>query len=164
MTDNFSLMAHLVPRLTRQVENAATDALAYILNRSDGAMQALNDLLREGGFAIEPLVRVRPQVTFPDGSIPDMAGYDKSNRLRLCRSKVLALSKIKPPPNCSTNLVQQLSWLLSLEFLPCGRRWQMEQQSRLEPIESPSGMQRAKVIWTEPRDTEIQLKLGPIAQ
>ena len=59
MSDDSSLMAHLVPRLTsRQVENAATDALAYILNTSDGTMQALNDLLREGGFAIEPVARV----------------------------------------------------------------------------------------------------------
>ena len=68
MADYSSLMAHLVPRLTSQVENAATDALAYILNRSEGAIQALNDLLREGGFDIEPIVRVETQVSYPDGS------------------------------------------------------------------------------------------------
>ena len=36
MADNVTLMAYLVPKLTRQVENAATDALAYILNGSAG--------------------------------------------------------------------------------------------------------------------------------
>ena len=50
MVNDSSLMAHLIPMLTRQVENAATDALAYILNTSDGPMQALNDLLGEGGL------------------------------------------------------------------------------------------------------------------
>ena len=83
MADNATLMAYLVPRLTRQVENAATDALNYILNRDTGSMQALNDLLREGGFDIEPIDRVETQVTYEDGSRPDMAGYDKDNVKRV---------------------------------------------------------------------------------
>ena len=83
MADKSSLMAFLVPKLTGQVENAATEALGYILSRSDGAMQALNDLLRGGGFDIEPIVRVETQVTYPDGSRPDVAGYDKNNVARL---------------------------------------------------------------------------------
>ena len=36
MADSDTLMAYLVPRLTAQVENAATEALGYILNRSPG--------------------------------------------------------------------------------------------------------------------------------
>ena len=167
MTDNFSLMAHLVPRLTRQVENAATDALAYILNRSDGAMQALNDLLREGGFAIEPLVRVRPQVTFPDGSIPDMAGYDKNNIVRmlveakfwhsLSEDQTVGYAQLLDQPGPATLLLIAPEPRIPTLWAEIHR--QMEQQSRLEPIESPSGMQRAKVIWTEPRETEIHLLL-----
>ena len=83
MADDSTLMAYLVPKLTSQVENAATDALAYILNRSAGSMQALNELLGEGGFDIEPVTRVETQVTYEDGSRPDMAGYDKGNVVRL---------------------------------------------------------------------------------
>ncbi len=83
MSDDNTPMAHLVPRLTSQVESAATDALGYILNRSPSSMQALNDLLQEGGFDIEPIAKVETQITYEDGSRPDMAGYDKNNVKRL---------------------------------------------------------------------------------
>ena len=35
MEDDYSLLAHLVSKLTSQVEDAATDALAYVLNKSE---------------------------------------------------------------------------------------------------------------------------------
>ena len=93
MADYQSLMAYLVPRLTRQVENAATDALAYILNGSNGTMRALNGLLQEGGFSIEPVSKVETQVTYEDGSRPDMAGYDRNNGKRLLgRGEILGSS------------------------------------------------------------------------
>ena len=44
MADNSSLMAHLIPRLTIQVENAATDARGYIPNSSTQGMQVLNEV------------------------------------------------------------------------------------------------------------------------
>ncbi len=167
MADESSLMAHLVPRLTPQVENAATEALAYILKRSDETMQALNDLLREGNFPIEPVVRVSTQVTFPDGSIPDMAGYDKSNRLRLVveakfwhslsEDQTVGYGQLLDQPGPATLLLIAPEPRLPILWAEIHR--QMEQHSRLEPIESPSGMQRAKVIWTEPRDTHLHLLL-----
>ncbi len=83
MPEDRSLLAHLVPRLTRQVENAATDALGYILNNSDSAMRALNNLLNEVTPNIEPVIRVETQVTYEDGSRPDMAGYDADGVKRL---------------------------------------------------------------------------------
>ena len=67
MPEDRSLLAHLVPKLTSQVENAATDALGYILNTSDSAMRALNSLLGEASSGIEPVVRVETQVTYEDG-------------------------------------------------------------------------------------------------
>ena len=168
MSDDSSLMAHLVPRLTPQVENAATEGLAYILNSSDGTMQALNDLLREGGFAIEPVVRVSTQVTFPDGSIPDMAGYDKSNRLRLVVEAKFWHSLSEDQTSGYAQLLNQPGPATLLLIAPEPRiptLWaeihrHIEQHSRLEPIESPLGMRRAKVIWTKPRDTEIHLLLA----
>ncbi len=79
MPDDSTLLAHLVPRLTQQVENAATDALGYILNKSEAAMGALNDLLQEDDFDMEPINRVETQVFSEDGSRPDMAGYTENN-------------------------------------------------------------------------------------
>lgn len=81
--DATTLLAHLVPKLTPQVENAATDALGYVLNRSATSREALTDLLGEGGFDMPPIVRVQTQVTYEDGSCPDMAGYDETGAKRL---------------------------------------------------------------------------------
>ena len=83
MSDDATLMAHLIPRITNQVEDAATDALGYILNRSPESREALTDLLREGGFAMPPIARVATQVAYEDGSRPDMAGYDENDVKRL---------------------------------------------------------------------------------
>ncbi len=167
MPSETSLMAHLVPTLTPQVENAATEALAYILNGSSQCMQALSELLQEGGFGIEPIVRVRAQVTFPDGSKPDMAGYDKNNRLRLVveakfwhtlsEDQTVGYAKLLTQPGPATLLLIAPEPRIPTLWAEIHR--QMEQQSRLEAIESPSGMQRAKVIWTEPRETETHLLL-----
>lgn len=81
--DATTLMAHLVPKLTGQVENAATDALGYILNKSAMSREALTDLLGESGFDMPPIARVETQVTYEDGSRPDMAGYDETGAKRL---------------------------------------------------------------------------------
>ena len=80
--DATTLLAHLVPKLTLQVENAATDALGYVLNKSATSREVLTDLLGEGGFDV-PIVRVETQVTYEDGSRPDMAGYDENGAKRL---------------------------------------------------------------------------------
>ena len=83
MVENDTLLAFLVPKLNRQVENAATDALGYILNKSERCREALNRLLQHGNFTVEPVVRVETQVIYEDGSRPDMAGYDRNNAVRL---------------------------------------------------------------------------------
>ena len=83
MTQEPTLLAHLVPRLTSQVEDAATDALAFILNKSEACRGVLDDLLRDEDFEPEPITRVETQVTYEDGSRPDMVGYDPSGAKRL---------------------------------------------------------------------------------
>ena len=81
MVEDPTLLAHLVPRLTRQVEDVATDALAFILNESAACRRTLHDLL--GDSDLEPIDEVRTQVTYKDGSRPDMVGYDESGAKRL---------------------------------------------------------------------------------
>ncbi len=78
-----TLLAYLVPKLTSRVEDTATDALAFILNRSEACLGALDRLLRDQDFRMEPITAVRTQVTYEDGSRPDMAGYDRNGAKRL---------------------------------------------------------------------------------
>ena len=83
MSNDDTLLAYLVPKLTNQVENAATDGLCYILQKSEAARNAFNLLLQQGGYAGSPIVSVETQVAYEDGSRPDMAGYDEDDVKRL---------------------------------------------------------------------------------
>ena len=51
MSDNNTLLGHLVPKLPVSTENAAVEALAFILNDSEAAMAAFNALIGEGVLA-----------------------------------------------------------------------------------------------------------------
>ena len=83
MDDESSLLAYLVPRLTSRGEDTATDALAFILNKSEACRRALESLLSDQDFVIGPLTRFQTQVTYEDGSRPDMVGYDRGDTVRL---------------------------------------------------------------------------------
>lgn len=83
MSNTDTLLSYLVPKLTSQVENAATDGLGYILEKSELTLKVFNGLLREGGFGGKPIVSVETQVAYEDGSRPDMAGYDEDDLKRL---------------------------------------------------------------------------------
>ena len=157
MANSDTLMAYLIPRLTVQVENAATDALGYILNRSTRSMQALNDLLREGGFGIEPITRVETQVTYEDGSRPDMAGYDKNNVKRLLVEAKFWAALLDEQASGYAQQFDEPGPAVLLFICPEVRiqtllveiRRQMEKQSELEFINSSPGVQRAKITGTE---------------
>lgn len=83
MPDIDTLLAYLVPRMTSRIEDTATDALAFILNKSGDCRAAFNRMIREAGFDLEQIVRFQTQVTYEDGSRPDMNGYDKNGVKRL---------------------------------------------------------------------------------
>ena len=84
MRDSETVLAYLVPRLTGQVEDAATEALGHILNRSPDCLDSLRRMLeKEVGFELATIARVATQVTYKDGTRPDMAGYDSEDRKRL---------------------------------------------------------------------------------
>lgn len=83
MSDESTLLAYLVPRLTNQQEDVATDALAFILNSSEACRVALGNLLSGDGFDLGVLSRLETQVTYDDGSRPDMVGYDSRGCGRL---------------------------------------------------------------------------------
>ena len=157
MADSDTLMAYLVPRLTAQVENAATEALGYILNRSPRSMQTLNDLLREGGFDIEPVTMVDTQVTYEDGSRPDMAGYDKNNVKRLLVEAKFYAALLEGQASGYAQQFDEPGPAALLFICPEVRiptlwasiRQQIGKQWELETIDSPSGGRRARLVGTE---------------
>lgn len=83
MDGGLTLLAHLVPKLTSQVEDAASEALAFILNKSELCRRALGDFLQGEGFEPKTISRVATQITFEDGSRPDVVGYDEGNNPRV---------------------------------------------------------------------------------
>ena len=83
MAESHTLLAHMVSRLTSQGENAATEALAYILNKSAPCRDALIVLLGDSDRVPDALARFETQVTAPDGTRPDMVGYDRTETTRV---------------------------------------------------------------------------------
>lgn len=83
MPDDHSLLAHMVPKLTRGVEDAATDALAFILNESMPCRGALVEMVRVGDRQLPELVDVKTQVTVSDKARLDLVAYDRSRLKRL---------------------------------------------------------------------------------
>ena len=80
MAENDTLLAYLVPKLTSGVEDAATEALAYILKKSAASMESLADLV---GVDAAQIGRIETQVTAPDGSQPDLVCFDTGNEKRI---------------------------------------------------------------------------------
>ena len=71
MSENDTLLAHLAPRIAGGSENAAVEALAYILNKTESTAAAFNDLVSvAAGLAVERCTVFRTQVTAEDNSRP----------------------------------------------------------------------------------------------
>ena len=84
MAESKSVLAHLMPSFYQPIEDRGTDALAYILNRSEACRGALSGLLHEAGSSPDPMHRFKTQVQFDDGkSIVDMVGNDGAGKNRL---------------------------------------------------------------------------------
>ena len=84
MTDNDdTLLASLTHRLAGAVEDTATDALAYILNKSAGCRRALADLVGDGSFELRLLTHAVTQIAPENTGRLDLVAYDDSGSLRL---------------------------------------------------------------------------------
>ena len=87
MTSGDTLLGYLVPRLTRQVEVAATKALAYILNRPGPAKEVFNDFLQGIiGPDLQAVDKVVVEESYEDdGNLGrlDFVGYDKGVEKRV---------------------------------------------------------------------------------
>ena len=160
MSEDDTLLAHLIQKYTGRHEDAATDAIAYILNKSDEAMGALNDLLRNDGFGIEPIARVRTQVSYEDGkSRPDMTGEDKRGMTRLLVESKFGAPLLEGQASHYIKLLDEPAVLLfiapqaRIPTLWAEIRREME-ASDLEDLASPPDVLRAKVS-----DADLHLML-----
>ena len=73
--DNNSLLAHLAYKFSGQTETTATEALGYILSRSEAARNALRDMLKTGGADVGSIARVETEVIGEEGEIVDLVGF-----------------------------------------------------------------------------------------
>lgn len=87
MAENDTLLAHMVLELTPQVEVAATRALAFILNKSDAALEGLNQMVAATIHAeIEPVKEVRVEEHYTEGQGAgrlDFVGRDRNGEKRI---------------------------------------------------------------------------------
>lgn len=97
MADSDSLLAHLIPRLPVSTENAAVEALGYIL-RSDVAKDALRSLIYDSGIAVEGISEVATQAQ-EDGARPDLIGFDRSRAKRIIIEAKFDADLTKNQPN-----------------------------------------------------------------
>ena len=78
-----SLLAHLAYKFSGQTETTATEALGYILSRSEAARNALRDTLKTGGVDVGPIVRVQTEVTDKKTGRIDLAAYNDVDEERV---------------------------------------------------------------------------------
>lgn len=80
--NNETLFGHLASRFVPQTENLATEALNYVLSRSDDARQSLLDLLADAGIRIDEPVIFATQVK-EDQHVYDLVGRNPSGENRI---------------------------------------------------------------------------------
>ena len=162
MAEDITLLAYLVPRLTSRGEDTATDALAFILNKSEACRGALDRLLQSNGFNLEPISAVRTQVTYEDGSRPDIVGYDKGGAKRLLVESKFWASLLQGQASDYFRQLEDSGPGTLLFIAPDSRidtlwseiRRQMESGDggvQLEPIESPERVRIARVAGSDKR-------------
>ena len=75
-----SILSHLAPLLTNQIENVATDALAHLLLEYHVVSDAFREYISQTGVAIPEKIKLRTQASWQDGAIPDLVGLDNEDR------------------------------------------------------------------------------------
>ena len=176
MENESSLLAYLVPRLTSRSEDTATDALAFILNKSEACRRALESLLSDQDFAIGPLTRFDTQVTHGDGSRPDMVGYDREDTVRLVVESKFWATLLEGQASGYLGQLEESGPGILLFIAPgtrietlwaeIGRQMEADPKPvRLESVEAGDWMRRAVVGGSEKRMSLVSwnLVLGRLA-
>ena len=175
MPEEHSLLAYLVPRLTNRVEDTATDALAFILKKSSACRDALSLLLSEGegAYYFDALASFETQVTYKDGSRPDMVGYDQKGRKRLLVESKFWATLLEGQASGYFDQLENTRPAVLLFIAPTTRLeilWgeitrQMESGPdwvNLEAVETSKQMHRARVLGADKQDKRLMLVSWPL--
>ena len=170
MPKETTLLAYLVPRLTSRMEDTATDALAFILNNSTHCREALDLLLMEGeeSYRLDALTSFDTQVTYEDGSRPDMVGYDQEGGKRLLVESKFWATLLEGQASGYFGQLDDSGPGVLLFIAPATRLeilWgeitrQMEcglDGVRLEAVETPNQMRRARVMGPDKQGKRLLL-------
>ena len=104
-SNKVSLLAHLAYKFSGQTETTATEALGYILSRSEAARNALHGMLKTGGADVGPIVRVQTEVTDKKTGRIDLAAYNDADEERvLIEVKFWASLTVNQPSEYLTRL------------------------------------------------------------
>src|SRR5215472_17207837 len=77
------LFGHLASRFSTHPENLATEAVAFIVDRSPAMREALRRLVGRTGIGLPQLASFRSQAGDDQGNIPDLIGLDATGTERL---------------------------------------------------------------------------------
>ena len=72
-----TVLAHVAWMLRGSFEDLAVEALGYILNSSETATKALEEVLRDGGRKVSSIQMVQTQAVEVSGATPDLACLDE---------------------------------------------------------------------------------------
>ena len=93
-----SLLGHLAMRFTRHPENIATNALHFIIEKSQVARAAVIEHVASTGVALEKNLAFSTQERGEGGEIPDIVAKDEQRRLVLIiESKFWAVLTAQQP-------------------------------------------------------------------
>ena len=175
MAQESTLLAYLVPRLTSRVEDTATDALAYILNKSPACRDALGLLLREGekSYPLGALHVFATQVTHEDGSRPDMVGYDEEGGKRLLVESKFWATLLEGQASGYFGQLEDAGPGVLLFIAPATRLetlWgEITRQIVGEPdglelkaVETPQQIHKARIIGSNKSDKRLMLVSWPL--
>jgi hypothetical protein len=100
-----SILAHLAPLLTNQIENVATDALAHLLLEYPILPEAFRDYISQAGIDLPERLNLKTQARWQDAAIPDLVGLDEEGQYIL-----IVESKFWAPltPNQPTTYIERL--------------------------------------------------------
>jgi hypothetical protein len=76
MIETDSVLGFLATRFPGQQENLATEALTYILKRSDNVANGMRLFLNQCGIKVPDRLTYRSQAAEEDGAIPDLVAFD----------------------------------------------------------------------------------------
>lgn len=86
-----SILAHLAPLLTKQIENVATDALAHLLLRYPFVSDAFREYISAVGINLPDNLTIKTQAGWQDAARPDLVGLDEEeHHLLIVESKFWA--------------------------------------------------------------------------